>query len=295
MDLGFIGLGMMGNAMARNLMRAGHRVTVWNRTRGRAEDLGSLGALIAETPADACKGDAVITCLADDNAVRTVVFGDNGIAGALGSACIHVSMSTLSIGLIAELNKAHREAGQRFIAAPVFGRPDAAAAARLLIVASGHAEAVTQCKPAFDALGQRTFVVGTDPAAAAMVKLVGNFLLVSAVESLAEALALLRKSGTDPKDCFDVLTETLFAAPAYKNYAGLMVENRYQPGFRLALGLKDVGLVLDAAESLNVPMPAASLARDRMITGTTRGYGDKDLSSLALVSAEDADLRADEL
>ena len=287
MNVGVIGLGMMGRAMARNLLRAGHRVTVWNRTRGRADDLQSEGALIAGTPADACGGEAVVTCLADDLAVKAVVLGENGLAGALPAGGVHISMSTLSLSMTRSLSEAHREAGQRFIAAPVFGRPEAAAAARLLIVAAGEAEAITRYQPVFDALGQRTIVIGTDPVAAPMVKLVGNFLLVSAVESLAEAMALLRKSGTDPRACLDILTDTLFAAPVYKNYAGLMLEQRYDPGFRLALGLKDIELALDAAESFDVRMPAASLLRDRLTAGITRGYKDKDLAALALVCAGD--------
>jgi 3-hydroxyisobutyrate dehydrogenase-like beta-hydroxyacid dehydrogenase len=290
MNLGVIGLGMMGRAIAQNLLKAGHGVTVWNRTRSRAEDLRSQGALIALTPADACKDGVVITCLSDDDSVTAVVLGDHGIA-SVAAGCIHISMSTLGLDLILRLSKTHGEAGQRFIAAPVFGRPDAAAAGRLLIVASGDVEAIAKCQPVFDGLGQRTIVVGSDPAAAPMVKLVGNFLLVSAVESLAEAMALLRKSGTDPEACFNFLTDTLFSAPVYKNYAGLMLEHRYDPGFRLALGLKDIGLVLDAAESFDVPMPAASLVRERILTGIARGYQDKDLSTLALVAAEASGLR----
>jgi len=291
MNLGVIGLGRMGRAIAQCLLRAGHRVTVWNRTPSRAEELQSKGALIALTPAHACKDGVAITCLADDDAVTAVVFGEDGIASAVAAECVHISMSTISLGLIARLSEAHREAGQRFIAAPVFGRPDAAAAGRLSIVASGDVEAIRKCQPVFDAIGQRTIVAGTDPAAAPMVKLVGNFLLASAVESVAEAMALLQKSGTDPQACFNFLTDTLFPGPVYKNYAGLMLEHRYDPGFRLALGLKDVGLVLDAAESFDVPMPAASLVRERILTGIARGYQDKDLSALALISAEEAGLR----
>jgi len=290
MNLGVIGLGMMGRGIAQSLLRAGHRVTVWNRTPSRFEELQSQGALIAPTPADACKDGVVITCLSDDDAVTAVVFADHGITSAVAAACIHISMSTISLGLIARLSEAHREAGQRFIAAPVFGRPNAASAGRLLIVASGDAEAIAECQTVFDAVGQRTIVVGTDPVAAPMVKLVGNFLLASAVESLAEAMALLRKSGTDPQACFNFLTETLFAGPVYKNYAGLMLEHRYDPGFRLALGLKDIGLVLDAAESFDVSMPAARLVSERILTGIARGYQDKDLSALALISAEEAGL-----
>jgi 3-hydroxyisobutyrate dehydrogenase-like beta-hydroxyacid dehydrogenase len=293
MNLGVIGLGMMGGAMARNLLRAGHQVTVWNRTADRAEELRAEGALIAETPAGAGKGEAVITCLADDGAVEAVVFGENGLAGALADGCIHISMSTLSLALTGRLAATHREAGQKFVAAPVFGRPDMAAEAKLLIVAAGEAEAIAQCRPVFDVLGRRAIVVGTEPATATMVKLVGNFLLVSAVESMSEAAALLRKSGVDPQVCLETLINTLFASPVYQNYAGLMLRQQYEPGFRLALGLKDVGLALAAAESSGAPLPTARLMRERLIRAVERGYQDKDLAALALLSAEEAGLPSD--
>ena len=286
MDIGFIGLGMMGRAMARNLLRAGHRVTVYNRTCSRSQELQSDGAQVAETPADACKGEAVITCLADDRAAEAVVFGDDGIAGALISG-IHISMSTLSVGLVERLATSHSKAGQRFVAAPVFGRPDAAATARLLIVAAGDEQAIAKCQPVFDALGQRTIVVGDHPPAAALVKLVGNFLIVSAVESLSEAIGLLRKSGVDAQVCLNALTDSLFAAPVYKNYAGLMLQQQYEPGFRLALGLKDVRLAIAAAESLSVSMPTAILLRDRLLSAIDQGLENKDLSALACVDQPD--------
>lgn len=290
MNLGVIGLGMMGGAMARNLLRAGHRVSVWNRTANRAEELQAEGALIAETPAGAGKGEAVITCLADDGAVEAVVFGEKGLAGALADGCIHISMSTLSLALTERLATTHREAGQKFVAAPVFGRPDTAAAAKLLIVAAGEAAAMTQCQPVFDALGQRTIVVGTEPATAVMVKLVGNFLLVSAVESLSEAAALLRKSGVDPRVCLETLVNTLFSSPVYQNYAGLIQRQQYEPGFRLALGLKDIGLALAAAESCGALLPIARFLRERLLRVVEYGYQDKDLAALALLSDEEAKL-----
>jgi len=293
MNLGVIGLGMMGRAMARNLLRAGHQVAVWNRTRGRAEELQSAGALIAETPAEACRGAAVITCLADDSAVEAIVFGEDGVAEALSEGGVHISMSTLSITCVTRLTCAHREAGQRFLAAPVFGRPDTAEAARLLIITAGDPEAIARCQPIFDVLGQRTIAVGTEPVAAAMVKLVGNFLLVSAVESLSEAATLLRKSGVDPQVCLETLINTLFASPVYQNYAGLMLRQQYEPGFRLALGLKDVGLALSAAESSGAPLPIARFLSDRLMQAIARGYQDKDLAALALLSAEDAGLPPD--
>ncbi len=289
MNIGFIGLGKMGQAMARNLLRAGHPVTVYNRTPSRAKALQDDGAVIAKTPAEACQGEAVITCLADDSAVETLVFGQAGLAGALAAGCIHISMSTLSLAMLERLAQAHRQANERFIAAPVFGRPDAAAAAKLLIVAAGDQEALSQCQPLFEAMGQRTFAVGENPLAAGMVKLVGNFLLASAIESLAEAITLLNKSGIDAQSCMDVLTSTLFAAPVYKNYSALMLQQQYEPGFRLALGLKDVGLAIAAAESLDMSMPVASLVRERLLKGLEQGYGDKDIAALALLSAKEAE------
>jgi 3-hydroxyisobutyrate dehydrogenase-like beta-hydroxyacid dehydrogenase len=294
MNVGFIGLGKMGQAMARNLLRAGHQVTVYNRTESRAEALQADGALVAKTPAGVCQSEIVITCLADDDAVEAVVFGDHGIAGALAEDCTHISMSTLSLAMIERLIQTHSEARQPFVAAPVFGRPDAAAAAKLLIVAAGEPEALAECQPLFDVMGQRTIAVGANPVAATLVKLVGNFLLVSAIESLSEAMALLKKSGTDPQACMEVLTNTLFAAPVYKNYSALMLQEHYEPGFRLALGLKDVGLALAAAGSFDVPMPTANLLRERLLTAIERGYQDKDLAALALVSAKDAGLHLSE-
>ncbi|MEW6130452.1 MAG: NAD(P)-dependent oxidoreductase [Acidobacteriota bacterium] len=288
MNVGFIGLGKMGSAMARNLIRAGHEVTVFNRTPERAKELQSAGARVAQTPAEVCKGEAVITCLADDEAVTQVVSGETGIAEGLTDGAIHLSMSTLSVHQVEQLKAIHRKRRQRFIAAPVFGRPDAAAAAKLLIVAGGEANAINECQPLFEAMGQRIIKVGEDPTAAAMVKLTGNFLLASAVESLSEAIALLKKSGTDPKVCLEALTTTLFASPVYQNYSAMMLQEKYEPGFRLALGLKDVRLALAAAESFGAQMPTAELLAQRLQHAVALGFADKDLAALALVSEETA-------
>lgn len=288
MDIGFIGLGMMGSGMAKNLLRRGYSVTVYNRTRSSAEALQAEGAIIAETPAEACRGEVVITCLADDTAVEAVAFGEDGIVRALATGGIHISTSTLSIDVIKRLAEAHTDAGQRLIAAPVFGRPDRAESGQLIIVAAGEQEAITKCQPLFDALGQKTIVAGEDPIVAPLIKLAGNFLLVSAVESLGEVIALLRKSGVDAKVGLDTLTDTLFTAPVYKNYAGLMLQQQYEPGFRLALGLKDINLVIAAAQSSDTPMPTAQLLHSRLQQGIEQGYQDKDLAALALLAAKDA-------
>ncbi|MEW6731300.1 MAG: NAD(P)-dependent oxidoreductase [Acidobacteriota bacterium] len=290
MNVGFIGLGSMGRAMAQNLLKAGYRVTIYNRTHKRAEELLSEGVLIAKTVADACHNEVVITCLADDRAVEEITWGENGIIDSLAANSIHISMSTISLGLIERLSKAHNEVKQKFIAAPVFGRPDMAAEARLIIVIAGDAKAVEKSYPLFEALSQKRFMVGDNPIAANMIKLIGNFLLVSAVESLSEAVALLRKSGMDVQTCLDVLTSTLFASPVYQGYSRLIMQQQHDAGFRLALGLKDIRLLLTAAESFDVPLPIASLARDHLLTGVAQGYQDKDLSALALICAQDAGL-----
>jgi len=291
MKIGFVGLGNMGRAMARNLCRAGHTVSVYNRTRSRAEELEADGAMVVDTPADACGGDVVITMLSDDRAVEEVVLGGGGFVGALGPETIHISMSTISANLSKRLTETHSGAGRGFVAAPVFGRPEAAAAGKLFIVTAGTPEAVGTCKPVFDVLGQKTFVIGENPSDANIVKLSGNFLVASVIESLGEALALIRKSGIDQDVYLDVLTNSLFTAPVYKTYANLIAREEYEPaGFKVPLGLKDIKLALSAADDVDVSMPFASLIHDQFLTALARGYEDLDWSSLALLSAENAGL-----
>ena len=233
MDVGFIGLGHMGSAMARNLLKAGHHVTLYNRTRAKAEPLVAAGARVVDKPSAACGGDVLITMLADDHAVETVVFGQEGVVAALPPNAIHVSMSTISVALSDRLAEAHARAGQGYVAAPVFGRPEAAAAAQLFIIAAGGDEAIRRCQPLFDAIGQKTFGVGDKPSAANLVKLSGNFLITSIIESLGEAFALVRKSGVDPHRYLEILTGTLFSAPVYKTYGGLIAEEKYEPGLAM--------------------------------------------------------------
>src|SRR6266853_369405 len=222
MKTGFIGLGHMGAAMAANLVKAGHDVTVFNRSREKRRALLELGAHEAGTVADACHGEVVVTMLADDTAVADVALARHGIVETLAKGAIHVSMSTISVALSKRLSEAHAHAGQRFVAAPVFGRPDAAAAAKLFIVAAGEAAAVETCKPLFDALGQKTVPISGEPAAANLVKLSGNFLLAAAIEALGEAIALVGKAGIDRRAYVDLLTSTIFPAPAYKTYGSLL-------------------------------------------------------------------------
>ena len=289
MKIGFIGLGRMGSAMATNLVRAGHHVTVFNRSPEKRHTLVELGAHEAERIADACHGDAVISMLADDAAVDDVAFADGGIIASLPGGAIHVSMSTISVELATYLADAHADAGQRFVAAPVFGRPDMAEAAKLFIVAAGDPAAIEACKPLFDALGQKALPISTEPAAANLVKLSGNFLIAAAIEALGEAIALVGKAGIDRRAFVDVLTSTIFPAPAYRTYGGLIAANKFQPaGFVAPLGYKDIRLALAAAESLGVPMPLGSLLRDRFLRLLAQGGKDLDWSALGALAAQDA-------
>lgn len=289
MKVGFIGLGHMGTAMAANLIKASHDVTVYNRSRGKEEALINQGARAAGGVADACQGDAVVTMLADDNAVETVAFGGDGIIAKLKKGAIHISMSTISVSLSERLAASHAVAGQRYIAAPVFGRPDAAAAAKLFIVAGGAAGSVEECQPLFDAMGQKTFNIGDKPADANLVKLSGNFLIASVIETLGEAFALIAKAGIDKRRYLEILTSSLFTAPLYKNYGGLIADQKFEPaGFAAPLGLKDIRLTLEAAENLKVPLPVASLLRDRFLALLAQGGERLDWSAVGGLAASDA-------
>jgi 3-hydroxyisobutyrate dehydrogenase-like beta-hydroxyacid dehydrogenase len=279
----------MGVGMAANLLKAGHAVTVYNRTPAKTKPLVEQGAHAASTIADACRGDAAITMLADDEAVEDVVFGAAGMLQSLPKNAIHMSCGTISLALSERLEAAHAKAGQRFVAAPVFGRPDAAAAGALFVVAAGARDAVEAVTPLAEAIGQRTFVVGETAPKANLVKLSGNFLIGALIESLGEAVALVAKGGVDRQQYIDFLTSTLFNAPVYKTYGRLIVERTFEPaGFAAPLGHKDVRLTLAAAESLRVPMPLASLLRDRLLALLASGGDTLDWSAISQLAARDA-------
>jgi 3-hydroxyisobutyrate dehydrogenase-like beta-hydroxyacid dehydrogenase len=289
MDVGFIGLGQMGAGMAANLVKAGHRVTVFNRTAAKAEPLVSLGAKATARVADTCHGDAVFTMLANDEAVEGVTFGENGIMANLAAGALHISCSTISTAFADRLAQEHARAGQRFVSAPVFGRPEAAAAGLLFVVAAGLAEAISAAQPLLDAIGQRTFVVSETPKAANLVKLSGNFLIAAVIESLGEAMALVGKAGIDQHQYLDLLTSTLFNAPVYKTYGALIADRNFEPaGFAAPLGQKDIRLALAAGEELNVPLPLASLLRDRFLTLRAHGGDHLDWSAIGALAARDS-------
>jgi 3-hydroxyisobutyrate dehydrogenase-like beta-hydroxyacid dehydrogenase len=291
MEASMIGLGRMGAGIAKALLRAGHKITVYNRTHDKAEALRADGATVAASVADACRTGLVLTMVADDPALEGVVFGPGGILASLPRAGVHISLSTISVALSDRLTAEHAKAGQGYLAVPVFGRPEAAEGARLAIVAAGSEALIQNHRPLFESMGPKLFVVGEKPSLANVVKLSGSFLIATVLESLSEALAFAKKSGVDPTALLDFLTSTLFNAPVYKNYGNLIVEGKYEPaGFLLPLGLKDIRLVLQAAESTQVPMPMASLVRDRFLTAMARGHHEKDWSVLGRIAAEDAGL-----
>jgi len=275
--------------MAANLVRAGHEVTVYNRTRSKVQVLVEQGARAAARVADACQGDAVVTMLADDTAVEGVVFGDQGIIGSSTKRAIHISMSTISVALSKRLLAAHADVAQGFVAAPVFGRPEAAAAAKLVIVAAGAPDALDTCSPLFQAMGQKTLSVGSEPPAANLVKLSGNFLLASVIEALGEAIALVGKAGVDRHRYVDLLTSTIFPAPVYKTYGELIADRRFEPAaFAAPLGHKDIRLTLGAAEALRVPMPFASVLHDRFLTLLAHGGDALDWSAIGELATKDS-------
>jgi 3-hydroxyisobutyrate dehydrogenase-like beta-hydroxyacid dehydrogenase len=291
MKIGFIGLGQMGTGMAANLLKAGHDVSVYNRTASKAEALVRLGATAHQSVQSVCGGEVVFTMLADDAALEGVAFGKDGILASLGQSAVHVSSSTISVALSERLGAAHAAAGQRYLAAPVFGRPEAAAGAKLFIVVGGAPAAIETCMPLLQVIGQRTFVMSSEPEAANLVKLSGNFLIAAVIESLGEAIALVDKGGIDRQRYLELLTSTLFDAPVYKTYGRLIVEQRFQPaGFAAPLGQKDIRLTLAAADALKVPLPLASLLRDRFLTLLAQGGAELDWSAISCLAARDAGL-----
>jgi len=301
MKVGFIGLGAMGQPMALNLMRAGHELTVYNRTPGRTDELERAGARVAESAADAAaSAEVLVTMLADDRAVEAVVLGTQapvcgqpvrGALEALGRGAVHVSMATASPELSRRLAQMHAAAGQGYVAAPVFGRPDAAAAKKLWVVAAGPSSDIERCRPVLDAVGQGVFVVGDQAWVANAVKLAGNFMIGAAIEALAEAFVLVRKAGVEPERFLEIINGGLFKSPIYQNYGTIMAQERYEPaGFKLRLGLKDVNLMLGAARMLEVSLPFADVLRSQLAEAVERGMGEIDWAGLGRLNAENAHL-----
>ncbi|MBK1699199.1 NAD(P)-dependent oxidoreductase [Rhodovibrio salinarum] len=289
--VGFVGLGAMGRPMAENLLKAGFDVTVWNRSPDKMQALVDQGARKAERLAEVAKPHGIVlSMLADDAALEEVALGDGGLVEALSPGGLHVSMSTIHPETARKLADAHAEHEVGYLAAPVFGRPDMAAAGKLFVTWSGWHSYKERAQPVCAAFAQGFYDYGSDDVAAAnVVKLAGNFMLASAMEAMGEAYAFCEQQGIAREQVNAQMTETLFACPAYKNYGDLIARHAYAPaGFTATLGLKDIGLALDAGRQAKVPMPLASLLRDRLLSLTARGHGDKDWSALGLAIAHDA-------
>lgn len=287
MIIAFLGLGHMGQPMARNLAVAGFDVRTWNRSGGSVE-----GATACRSIEEAVRPASVaITMLAEDAALRGVTLGEGKLAASLMTGGVHIGMSTISVDLAGELAAVHAEGGQRFVNAPVFGRPEMAAAAKLFIVPGGDAADIAELGPIFAAMGQGTFPM---PGAreSALAKLCGNFMLAALIESLGEALALGEKGGVAPERLLGMLTGTLFGIPVVHGYGGAIVRQQFTPpGFALPLGLKDMKLVLQAGDGLQVPLPLADLLRTRFLQAMAQGKGHLDWSGISTVIRESAGLK----
>ena len=288
MKIGFIGLGRMGQAMAARVQGGGHELVVYNRTRAKCADLEKAGAKVAASMAEACKGrEAVISMVTDDKALLDVV--TEGVVPGLPKGAIHVAMGTHSVAVLREIGALHDKAGQVLVAAPVLGRPEAAAAGQVGVVAGGPKDAVAKLAPVFALIGRRTFDAGVKPEGASAVKLANNMVLGCAIEAMAEGFSLIRKYGVEPATFFDVMTDGLFAAPAYKVYGNIIAKELYQQaGFTTALGLKDANLMLAAALAANVPLPSLNVYRDRLIDAVAHGEAELDWSVIARVQARAA-------
>ncbi|MGH7905373.1 MAG: NAD(P)-dependent oxidoreductase [Candidatus Binataceae bacterium] len=292
-EVGFVGLGNMGLPMAQALMAAGMKLTVYNRTASKADPLINSGAKLAASAAEtASSGGIAVTMVSDDPTLEAMTIGDDGIAARLSPDGIHVSMTTVSPMLSRRLAEVHRARGSIYVAAPVFGRPDRAQARKLFICASGPTEAKKRIRPLLEAIGQKTFDFGEEPGAANVVKLMGNFMIMSALEAISEGLALAERNGLDRFKVAEMFTSTLFASPMYQNYFDTIVNRRFIPaGFRMPLGLKDAELVLSTARESRVPMPAASVVRDRFIAGLAHGRDEMDWAAIALSALDAAALK----
>jgi 3-hydroxyisobutyrate dehydrogenase-like beta-hydroxyacid dehydrogenase len=288
MKLGFLGLGLMGRPMARNLLRAGHTVTVWNRTRSKADKLASEdGALVAESPAEAARGaEILVTMLADDAAVGSAVLGEGDDApepmvAGMAPGAIHASMSTIGARMSRHLAEAHARRGQRYVAAPVLGQPSAAEQAHLIVLAAGADDALDACRPIFEVLGRETHRLGALPDRANVVKLASNFVLASMFQAFGEAFALVEGYDIGGSKLLDILERSMLSTQTLDAYGRRIAEGNFEAGFRVPLGLKDVRLALEAGEGVALQMPLASVLRDRFLVALARGLDDKDWSAIA--------------
>lgn len=292
MKIGFLGLGRMGAGMAANLLRAGHEVVVWNRSAQKAEPLVAQGARLASSPRTAAAGrEIVMSMLADDAALEHVLHGPEGLFEGLPRSALHISSSTIAVSTADRVAALHAERGLKFLSAPVFGRPEAAAAGKLHVLAAGAEADFQLASPLFPAIGQKVFYIGAKPSSANLVKLCGNFSILATIETLAEAMALAQKGGVPKHRFLEVMTGSLFDAPVYRNYGAALVEERYRPaGFTALLGLKDMRLVGESSEALRVPMPVLNVVRDHLLQTIGSEGEDIDWAAVGLAVARNARL-----
>ncbi len=291
MQISVAGLGPMGAAMAGHLLGQDHSLTGWHPPTATAEPLAARGATVAGTPAEAAATGLIMTSLADDAALEAVTLGPDGILAGLPEGGVHVTACTVSLALADRLAEAHDAAGQHFVAAPVLGRPPAAADGKLFVMAAGKPEAIALARPLLESLGQRVFPLGDRPSQASLAKLACNVLIFSTIEQFGEVFALAEKGGVDRQAMFELLTESFFTAPVHKNYGRIILERGYdKPGVPVTLAAKDTRLALAAGESLGVPLPIASLVRDRLLTAIAGGDAARDFTVIARLCAEQAGL-----
>jgi 3-hydroxyisobutyrate dehydrogenase-like beta-hydroxyacid dehydrogenase len=289
MEIGFIGVGRMGSAMARNLIKAGHPVRAWDTSVQALHALAADGATIATRADDAFRGDAVISMLPNDDAMRAL-FLDGGVLES-GSAKVHINIATASVEVARELAAHHAARGIAYVAATVWGRPDVAAAGKLSIVAAGDPAAIAKVQPLFNVIGQKTYNVGAEPSRANVAKIAGNLMVACAIEGIAEAAALVRGHGMSAPEVLDAIITSLFNVPVYRGYGDMIGKRQYEPaGFDLVLGLKDVRLALAAGEEVGAPLPFASVLRDTFLDAIANGDAEKDWSAIARVAARRAGL-----
>ncbi|HLH12179.1 MAG TPA: NAD(P)-dependent oxidoreductase [Methylovirgula sp.] len=292
MDVGFIGLGAMGSGMASELVKAGHKLKVWNRSRGPAEKLAREGAIVVERVQDAFQGEAVVTMLADDATIASVILGPGVLDGARGDL-VHIVSATISVAFSRRLEEIHAQRGLAYVAAPVLGRPDVAAAGDLHILAAGDPAHIRRVAPLLEAMGKATWTIGSQPHQANLIKIATNFLLASAIEAMSESVALARRHDIDPHKLIEVITGTLFAAPAYKVYGPAILRGAFdEAGFKLALGLKDVRLALAASEEAGAPLPFAGILRDNFVDAIGHGEAEKDWAAVSKVALRRAGLES---
>jgi 3-hydroxyisobutyrate dehydrogenase-like beta-hydroxyacid dehydrogenase len=287
MKVGFIGLGRMGSGMAARILEHGHDLMVYDVVPESTARAAAAGARVASSLAGVSQDrEVVITMLAEDAAVDAVVFGEGGLRDSLPAGAIHLAMGTYGIGTIRTLAAAHAAAKQTLVAAPVLGRPDLAASGQLGIVSAGPDEAVSRCEPLFKAIGRLTFEAGKEPEAASAIKLANNLVLGCAIQAMSEAFSLVRKYDVQPQVLYDVMTEGLFAAPAYKVYGKIIVEEAYdRAGSTIALNLKDANLIIAAGDIARVPLPSGNTFRDRLLGAIAHGDAARDVAALALEQA----------